>query len=204
MSAHFGAPGLRRPQLATPASAPVAGATRASQGAHRQRPRRRALLVALGTLCAPALAASALAAIGATSGSGGGGMGTLAGSQGLRGSTAEATTPAPAPVAAKPKVRPVEKEKRAVVSRRRPAPSAPSTEKPPAEKPSSGVGRTPVDGLDATPVTRSPSYTTDPNAPGAPISSSGADSTTTSSSGTSADSSLDGTGSTSDAGSGGG
>jgi hypothetical protein len=60
--------------------------------------RRKALFVAAATLCAPALAATALAAIGATGGGGNqAAMGSLPGSQGLRGTTTPlVSSPAPA------------------------------------------------------------------------------------------------------------
>jgi hypothetical protein len=55
------------------------------------------MIVAAATLCAPAFATVALAAIGATGGGGHPAMGSLAGTQGLRGTTTpEASAPAPA------------------------------------------------------------------------------------------------------------
>src|SRR3954465_15324194 len=82
MSAHYAAPGFRRPQLATPSYAgPVV--------------RRKALTVAVATLCAPALAAMALAALAATGGGDRAAMGSLAGSEGLRGTTTPAVSPSP-------------------------------------------------------------------------------------------------------------
>src|SRR3954470_11033033 len=104
MSAHYRAPGLRRPQLATPsltASLEDPSISPRSGGSHR--PRRRALFVAAATLCAPAFAALALAAIGATGGGDQAAMGSLAGTHGLRGTTTpvEGSPPPASPV--KPK-----------------------------------------------------------------------------------------------------
>src|SRR3954453_23177634 len=97
MSAHYGAPGLRRPQFATP-SHPASPHGTAGTPHPRRTPaaRRKALFVAAATLCAPALAAVALAAIGATGGGDQAAMGSLAGAQGLRGTpTPEVSSPAP-------------------------------------------------------------------------------------------------------------
>jgi uncharacterized membrane protein YgcG len=88
MSAQYGAPGLGRARLATPSYTP------SPQGSfippRSSRPpvvRRKALSVAAATLCAPALCAVALTAIGATGGGDQAAMGSLAGTQGLRGTT---------------------------------------------------------------------------------------------------------------------
>jgi hypothetical protein len=99
MSAHYGAPGFRRPQLATPSypASPQGSSTPVRAGG-APVVRRKALFVAVATLCAPALAAVALAAIGATGGSGQAGMGSLAGTAGLRGTTTPAVSSPDAPV----------------------------------------------------------------------------------------------------------
>jgi hypothetical protein len=97
MSAHYGAPGFRRPQLATPSypASPQGSSTTAhSQGTPVLR--RKALTVAVATLCAPALAALALAALAATGGGDRAAMGSLAGSEGLRGTTTPAVSSPPA------------------------------------------------------------------------------------------------------------
>jgi hypothetical protein len=99
MSAHYGAPGLRRAQLATPSyTASPQGSSIPARSGGAPVVRRKALFVAAATLCAPALAAMALAAIGATGGGGNqAAMGSLAGSQGLRGTTTPSvSSPAPA------------------------------------------------------------------------------------------------------------
>jgi len=94
MSAHIGAPGFRRPQLAVPAYSAtppdVSGASRA-----RHPARRRALAVAAAMLSAPVLAAGALAAIGAAGTGDQAAMGSLPGAHGLRGSTVSTTSFSP-------------------------------------------------------------------------------------------------------------
>src|SRR3954449_5464305 len=83
MSAHYGAPDLRRPQLATPSfTASPQGSSAPMPGGGAPVVRRKALFVAAATLCAPALVAIALAAIGATGGGGQAGVGALAGAAG--------------------------------------------------------------------------------------------------------------------------
>jgi hypothetical protein len=96
MSAHHGAPGFRRPQLATPAftTSPQASSMPARSGG-RPRVRRKDLFVAAATLCAPAFAALALAALAATGGGNQAAMGSLAGTQGLRGTTSPSLNAAP-------------------------------------------------------------------------------------------------------------
>jgi hypothetical protein len=99
MSAHRGAPGFGHAQMATPSY--TASTQGPSTGARRGgRPvRRKALFVAAATLCAPALAALALAALAATGGGDRAALGSLAGAQGLRGTTTPSvhTTPAAKP-----------------------------------------------------------------------------------------------------------
>jgi hypothetical protein len=179
MSAHYSAPGLRRAQLATP-SYPVI--------------RRKALFVAAATLCAPAFAALALAAIGAAGGGDQAAMGSLAGTEGLRGSTTPSLS-SPPPATQHKQGRVSEKgdgrdstaghqaQKHPVAKAPTPAPAhrpAPTT-RPPHTTP--------------TPQVTAPSLpTTDPSQPGAPTSSG----TTSGSGGTSGS----GTGTTSGSGSG--
>jgi len=96
MSAHYGAPGLRRPQLATPSftASTQTSAIHAPSGVG-PRMRRKALFVAAATLCAPALAALALAALAATGGGDRAAMGSLTGTHGLRGTTTPSVTESP-------------------------------------------------------------------------------------------------------------
>src|SRR3954452_7051112 len=104
MSAQHGAPGFRRPQLATPSYSASPQETSISRHpARSNRPRRRALFVAAATLCAPAFAALALAAIGATGGGDQAAMGSLAGTQGLRGTTTPVSSSPPPASPVKPK-----------------------------------------------------------------------------------------------------
>jgi hypothetical protein len=79
MSAHYAAPAIRRTQLATP---PV---------------RRKALFFAAAILCAPAFAALALAAFAASGGSDQPAMGSLTGTEGLRGTTTPSVSASPSP-----------------------------------------------------------------------------------------------------------
>ncbi len=159
MSAHYAAPGLRRPQLAT---LPV---------------RRKALFVAAATLCAPALAAVALAAFAATGGGDQPAMGSLTGTEGLRGTTTPSVTYSPSSESAKPKAgtgkddfsdtsgsHHVRKHPSEQAPARPPAHRTPAT--PPHVKP---APKTHVN----TPVL--PTY--DPSAPGAPTGSGTTDGT---------------------------
>jgi hypothetical protein len=93
MSAHFSAPGFRRPQAATAAYSATAETFSGPSVSTAHPVRRRALAVAAAMLCAPVLAAGALAAIGASGGTQQAGMGSLAGTHGLKGSTVPAATP---------------------------------------------------------------------------------------------------------------
>ena len=102
MSAYHGAPGFRRPQMTTPAysAAPQGSIIPARSGPPVIK--RKAMLFAAATLCAPALAVAALGGFGATTGGNQAGMGSLAGSAGLRGSTTgAASTQAPPATAGK-------------------------------------------------------------------------------------------------------
>jgi hypothetical protein len=176
MSAQYGAPALRR--------APSTQLT------------RRAMAVAAATLCAPLVAASALAGIGAAGGGNQAEMGTLAGSQGLRGTTVGASTPAPAQAAnptprvmknqgagtAEPVNNTGKSDPAPPTSNSTPRQPAPSTRAPAhkAPAPRATPPRIPVK-----PPAATPTPTVDPSGPGAPIpsSGSGAGSTSGSSSG---------------------
>ncbi|MDX6605851.1 MAG: hypothetical protein QOD14_391 [Solirubrobacterales bacterium] len=185
MSAHYGAPGLRRPQMATPAFSAVSqGSSIPAPSAGAAVVKRKAMLVAAATLCAPTFAVLALAAIGATGGGNQAGMGSLAGTEGLRGSTVAATTAASP---AQPLKRDATAAKRNAAdpaathhARQHPAGRAPAHSPtrtpahPPRPAPSTHIGRTPTH-TNSTPPT-APTY--DPNQPGAPTSSGGTTGTT--------------------------
>jgi hypothetical protein len=150
MSAHSGAPGLRRPQMATPIPAPAL--------------KRRAIVAAATMLCAPAFAGMALAAIGATGGSDQAGVGTLAGSRGLHG---KATPVAPAPAAPVKRTdvkakSPAASKAHSATGHKDPARSATRPAQPPAP---------PTHRAPSPPRSRSvppPTYPADPSQPGAP------------------------------------
>src|SRR5882757_9240095 len=98
MSAQHGAPGFRRPQLATPSyTASAQGSAVPAHPGETPVVRRKAVFVAAATLCAPALAAMALAAIGATGGGGHAAMGSLAGTEGLQGTTTPSVSTSTSP-----------------------------------------------------------------------------------------------------------
>jgi hypothetical protein len=182
MSAQFGAPGLGRAQLATPAYSTAPQGSSVLTASHPARVTRRAIAVAAATLGAPLMTAAALGAIGAAAGGNHAELGTLAGTQGLRGTTVSAGTPAPpqnsGPAAEASRygkgdsrlsegepgptvTHPAQGQPQGGSGTRAPAPNAPSHAAP---KPSP----TPKGGLK--PPTRAPSPTYDPTAPGAPTS----------------------------------
>jgi hypothetical protein len=204
MSAHYGAPGFRRPQMATPAYSAVAqGSSIPARSAPRPPAvKRRALLVAAATLCAPALAVVALAAIGATGGGNQAGMGSLPGSEGLRGSTTAAPSAEALSTAGQGKHE-LTKQKgigsashaRTHDVRQHPASSRPAHR--PTPPPSTHTKRTPPH-----PVTTSPSPGTSPYDPLGPGSPTGSDSTAGPGGTTTGSGSVTGTGSTSGTGSG--
>jgi uncharacterized membrane protein YgcG len=207
MSAHYGAPVLRRPQFATPAYSPsTQGSSIPARSAPAPAVRRRAMVVAAATLCAPAFAVLALAAIGATGSGGQAGVGSLAGTQGLRGST-EAATPALTTGATKPSKDELAARKSSAGdraahhTRHHPAANRP-TRSPvhqPAPPPSIHTGRTPPHLSPPTPETAPP----DPTQPGAPTTS-GTTSGSGGTSGSSGTSSTTGTSGTTTSGSGSG
>jgi hypothetical protein len=176
MSAHAGAPGLRRPQIATPMYSPrsPAGGRRPRSRARSGLRRRKAIVVAIVTLGAPALAATALAGIAATGAGDPAGMGTLAGSQGLRGTTTPVTV-SPSPSADRAPDRHGQKEPHRV------APSPPkghggptepdrATHSPPHRGNPAPQGQPRPHTRAPSPPTTSPSYSTNPTGPGAPVS----------------------------------
>ena len=184
MSAQQGAPALGRAQVATPT---LWNAPQGSSIPRAPRPPRltqRAMAVAGATLCAPLVAAVGLAAIGAAAGGNQAEMGTLAGTQGLRGSTVAETSPAPTQVSgspadhvktkadttgggtvAEPKRHPTQDT--AAPPQREPAPStrAPSHKQPTQTAPE------PPKRVNLNPPAPTPPTTTDPSTPGAPTSS---------------------------------
>lgn len=159
MSAQYGAPAL--------------------SGAQVPPMRRRAMAVAAATLCAPMVAAAGLAAIAATGGANQSEMGTLAGTQGLRGTTiasdadpSQASGPTIAvPQGAKdgasttvPKTHPAQAAAKRVERRPPPDTRAPAHKPPlqtPPKPPSSRVNLNP-------PPPRPDTTSEDPLAPGAP------------------------------------
>jgi hypothetical protein len=160
MSAQQGAPALGRAQTGTMT--------------------RRAMAVAGATLCAPLVAAVGLAAIGTAGGGDQAQMGTLAGAQGLRGSTVAATNPAPPP-ASSPTADAFKakgdgpREASAAESKRQPSQEtqsqprsnpAPSTRAPTHKPPTQVTSKPPRSRVPVTPT--SPAPTVDPSTPGAP------------------------------------
>jgi hypothetical protein len=144
---------------------------------------RRAMAVTAATLTAPLVALAGLAAIGVSGGGGQAEMGTLAGAQGLRGTTVAATSPAPQPSASAPPVRaPKGREKDLATtssgghhfrSTKPPSEprSAPHTRAPTHKTPPTTVPKTPPKRVNLTP----PPTSTDPSEPGAPTTSGGSD-----------------------------
>jgi hypothetical protein len=187
MSAHYAAPGLRRPQMATP---PV---------------RRKALFVAAATLCAPAFAALALAAFAASGGADPAAMGSLAGTEGLRGTTTPSVSDSPSSEPVKPETGTGKDDWSDTRSshhlQKRPSPQAPSS--PPAHQ----TPATPPPHVKPTPKTHvnTPTLPTyDPTVPGAPTSSGTTGTTSgTTGSGTGTSSGSSGSGSGSNSGPGG-
>jgi hypothetical protein len=167
MSAHYAAPGLRRPQLATP---PV---------------RRKALFVAAATLCAPALAALALAALAASGGGDRAAMGSLAGTEGLRGTTTPSLSDAQSSQSLRPEARTGKDDWSDTTSSRhlrKDPPLQKSPSEPPARPPAHRAPAPQRPHVKPTPNThvKTPTLPTyDPTAPGAPISP-GTSTTTTS------------------------
>jgi hypothetical protein len=165
------------------------------------------MLVAAATLCAPIVAVAALAAIAATGGGNQSEMGTLAGTQGLRGTTIGAgnpeSSPVPGPTVEDPqgqakaqtdtaiaKTHPAQTAADPVERRQAPDTRAPA-HKPPLQAPPKSPSRR-VD-LNPPPPASEPSQ--DPSAPGAPIpsgSSTGPGSPTSSSGSNSGSGSTDG------------
>ena len=173
MSAHQGAPGLGRAQLATPTHpASTRGPAFGARRAGRPMFRRKAMFVAAATLCAPAFAALALAALAATGGgSDQAAMGSLAGTQGLRGTASPAQTTIPQAKTDRA-TEPVTTSKRGPgesaatqPARARPAPKAntPAPVHKPAPTPPHKVSPMPPPNLTSPSV---PPY--DPSQPGAP------------------------------------
>jgi hypothetical protein len=180
MSAHSSAPGLGRAQAAPAAFLTARQGSSMPTGARRTRMTGRAVTVALATLCAPLAAAVGLAAIAATGGEQQPEMGSLAGAQGLRGSTVEATPPTPATQASAPSVETPKRQGDAVaaVEKSRTEPivtDAPDRQQSPATR--APTHKPPVRTTPTPPSPRvsppAPLPSVDPTAPGAPTSPSG-------------------------------
>jgi hypothetical protein len=180
MSAQYSAPGLGRVQVATPGDWTAPQGSSISTGPRPARVTRRAMAVAAATLCAPMVAAAALAAIGAAGGGNHAEMGTLAGTQGLRGTTVAATSPAPpeapAPTAVssegKGDVTLVAGKGRQVRPSTHDAQSSPTPEqgsRPPIRRePTRPAPKQPAPKVTPNPPTRTTTPTYDPSGPGAP------------------------------------
>jgi hypothetical protein len=181
MSAQQGAPVLGRAQVATPTlwNAPQGSSIPAESAPARMT--RRAMAVAAATLCAPLVAMLGLAAIGAAGGGNQAEMGTLAGTQGLRGSTVATTSPAPTQISAPPaddlKARADGTNATAADPKQHPTQStasepqrepAPATRAPAHKPPTRTVPERPPSRVNPNPSTPAPS-TVDPTGPGAPI-----------------------------------
>ena len=197
MSAQFGAPALARAQVATPAPWNARQGSSLSRPPRPARMTRRAMAVAAATLCAPLLAAAALGAVGAATGGNQAEIGTLAGTQGLRGTTVSATNPAPSQAPApSTDVSKDPRRSEATVSGEKRDPRTTSTspadrEAPPAtraptHKRPAAPAPTPPKGVHPTRPAPTPVPDYDPTGPGAPSSSTGvSDSGTTGSGSTS-------------------
>jgi hypothetical protein len=181
MSAQQGAPVLGRVQVATPTLWNAPQGSSIPAGSAPARMTRRAIAVAAATLCAPLVAMLGLAAIGAAGGGNQAEMGTLAGTQGLRGSTVATTSPAPTQIsaarsddlkaraegtnatAADPKQHPTQST--ASEPQREPAPA---TRAPAHKPPNHTVPERPPSRVNPNPSAPAPS-TVDTTGPGAPI-----------------------------------
>jgi hypothetical protein len=214
MSAQYGAPGLGRAQVGTLAYSTAQQGSSISTAGRPARITRRAIAVAVATLCAPVVTAGALAAIAAVGGGNHAEMGSLAGAQGLRGTTIGATSPAPPPATG-----PADQVSKGGSRQSREdsvssgKSSAQSGTHQPEQNPTSGQGtrapthkptqqpapKPPSSGVGLNPSTPYPNY--DPSGPGAPTTSGTSGSTTSGTSGT--DSSSGETTSTPDSRSGG-
>jgi outer membrane biosynthesis protein TonB len=186
MSAQQGAPGLGRAQMATPTFWNAPQGSSIPMKSRPARMTRRAMAVAAATLCAPAVAAIGLAAIAAAGGGGHPEMGSLAGTQGLRGTTVAATAPAPAgvlgPSIDDPKAKPVTTdEDNAAAHKRHPTQDtssdpqrapAPTTRAPAHKPPTHAAPQPPPSKVNLNPPAPAPTPSVDPTTPGAPTSGS--------------------------------
>jgi hypothetical protein len=180
MSAQDGAPALGRAPMAPPAQWNARQGSSIPTGSRPARLTRRAMAVTAATLCAPLVAVAGLAAVGAAWGGGDPELGTMAGSQGLRGTTVASSIPATPPVAGSPA--PVSKggDKRrtptAAAGGRPPtdttnaATREPATDlRAPTHKPPTTQPRAPLRRVTPTPAPAAPEPIVDPSGPGAPI-----------------------------------
>jgi uncharacterized membrane protein YgcG len=212
MSAQDGAPALGRAQIAPTDQWNARQGSSIPMASVPARFTRRAMTVAAATLCAPLVAVAGLAAIGVAGGGGDPAVGTMAGSQGLRGTTVETIPPAPAQVAGP--TDPVFKREgkgeaptaaasgRPVKGTTDDAGREPATDlRAPAHKPPIRTQpRTPSRRVSPAPPPAAPEQIVDPSAPGAPTTSGGA----TGSGGTTGPGDSSGPGSGTGSGSGGG
>ena len=185
MSAQDGAPALGRAQVAPPDQLNAQQGSSIPMASAPARFTRRAMTIAAATLCAPLVAVAGLAAIGVAGGEGDPEVGTMAGSQGLRGTTVGTSTPAPAQVPS-PTV-PISKgeskgEAQTAAASGRPLKGATDDEarepvtdlRPPADKPPIRTQpRTPSRRVSPAPPPAAPEQVIDPSAPGAPTTSGG-------------------------------
>jgi uncharacterized membrane protein YgcG len=182
MSAQQGAPALGRAQVATPTLWNAPQGSSIPRGSAPARMTRRAMAVAAATLCAPLVAMLGLAAIGAAGGGNQAEMGTLAGTQGLRGSTVATTSPAPTQVSAPPadelKARADGTNATAADPKQHPTQStasqpqrepAPDTRAPAHKPPTRTVPERPPSRVNPHPSAPAPPPAVDPTGPGAPI-----------------------------------
>jgi hypothetical protein len=183
MSAQQGAPALGRAQVATPT---LWNAPQGSSIPREPRPARmtrRAMAVTAATLCAPMVAAIGLVAIATAGGGNQAEMGTLAGTQGLRGSTVAASGPAPTQVSGPPadgwKAKAGGTDKGTAAEPKRDSTQetssqpqrepAPTTRAPEHKAPTHTAPEPPSSRVNPDPTAPAPAPTVDSSDPGAPI-----------------------------------
>jgi hypothetical protein len=179
MSAQQGAPVLGRAQVATPTFWNAPQGSSIPSGTRPARMTRRAMAVAAATLCAPLVAMLGLAAIGAAGGGNQAEMGTLAGTQGLRGTTVATTGPSPTQLSGPPvdgskadatgegPANPGSRPTQGTGSHPRSEP-APTTRAPANKPPSHTAPKPPSSKVNLNPPAPAPATTVDPSGPGAP------------------------------------
>jgi hypothetical protein len=181
MSAQQGAPALGRAQVGTPTLWNAPQGSSIPTETRPARMTRRAMAVTAATLCAPMVAAIGLVAIATAGGGNQAEMGTLAGTQGLRGSTVAEAGPALTQVsppadgwkaeadgtdegpAAEPRRHSTQET--SSQPQREPAPST----RAPAHKPPTRTAPEPPSRVNPKPTAPAPPPTVDSSGPGAPI-----------------------------------